>query len=61
LEAGKDLQGGKPLDSAERVAKPYERDFPGATQRSRDVFNETKKGALSSGYAEGSGCSREAF
>jgi len=61
LEAEKVLQGGKLLYTAGRVAKPYERDFPGATQSSRDVSNETKNGALSSGYAEGSRCSGEAL
>jgi hypothetical protein len=53
LEAEKDLQGGESLNAAERVAKPYERGLPGATQRSRDASNEAKKGALPSGYAEG--------
>jgi hypothetical protein len=53
LETEKDLQGGESLNAAERVAKPSERDLPGATQRSRDASNEAKKGALPSGYAEG--------
>jgi hypothetical protein len=51
LEIEKELQGFKAAYATERVAKPYEWDFPGVRQRSRDASQGAKKRALESGYA----------
>jgi hypothetical protein len=51
LEIEIELQGFEAAYATERVAKPYEWDFPGVRQRFRDALQEAKKRALESEYA----------